>query len=68
MPLLDKWSNQSGEQDVVTFDRFAYNKIVNKTTSCIPFELAYGFNPLSRLDLVPLSVLSKANPEGLSKA
>ncbi|RDX79246.1 hypothetical protein CR513_40352, partial [Mucuna pruriens] len=47
---------------------FSYNRIINETTSYTPFEFVYGFNLLSPLDLVPLLVLSKANPEGLSKA
>ncbi|RDX85989.1 hypothetical protein CR513_32763, partial [Mucuna pruriens] len=47
---------------------FAYNKVVNKTASHTPFELVYGFNPLSPLDLVSLPMASIANPDGLSKA
>ncbi|RDX74383.1 hypothetical protein CR513_45884, partial [Mucuna pruriens] len=31
--------------------KFAYNRVVNSTTSHSPFELVYGFNPLSPLDL-----------------
>ncbi|RDX75899.1 hypothetical protein CR513_44187, partial [Mucuna pruriens] len=49
------------------YKEFAYNKIVNETISHTPFELVYGYNPLSPLDLVPFLVLSKANLEGLSK-
>ncbi|RDX63422.1 hypothetical protein CR513_58148, partial [Mucuna pruriens] len=48
--------------------KFAYNWVVNKTTSNTPFELVYGYNLLSPLDLVPLHVSSKADPKGLSKA
>ncbi|RDX85612.1 hypothetical protein CR513_33183, partial [Mucuna pruriens] len=33
-----------------------------------PFELVYGYNPLSPLDLTPLPILSKVDPKGLSKA
>ncbi|RDX83385.1 hypothetical protein CR513_35707, partial [Mucuna pruriens] len=41
---------------------FADNKVVNNTTSHIPFELIYGFNSLSPLDLLPLpSVASIIN-------
>ncbi|RDY00434.1 hypothetical protein CR513_16386, partial [Mucuna pruriens] len=49
---------------------FTYNKVVNETTSHAPLELVYGFNPLSPLDLLPLtSVASMANQYGgLSKA
>ena len=48
---------------------FAYNRVTNSTTSFSPFEVVYGFNPLSPLDLIPLpndsSILSK---DGLSRA
>ncbi|RDX98092.1 hypothetical protein CR513_19039, partial [Mucuna pruriens] len=47
---------------------FAYNRIVNKTTSHTSFELVHGCNPLLPLDLVPLSVPFKENLEGLLKA
>ncbi|RDX80940.1 hypothetical protein CR513_38447, partial [Mucuna pruriens] len=48
---------------------FAYNRIVNKTTSYIPFELVYGFNPLSPLNLLPLPGMAFIVHEyGLSKA
>ncbi|RDY13933.1 hypothetical protein CR513_01072, partial [Mucuna pruriens] len=33
---------------------FAFNRVVNTTTSHSPFELVYGFNPLSPMDLLPL--------------
>ncbi|RDX84533.1 hypothetical protein CR513_34408, partial [Mucuna pruriens] len=48
---------------------FAYNRVVNTTTSHSPFELVYGFNPLSPLDLLPLPcVSSMVNNDVLSKA
>ncbi|RDX69770.1 hypothetical protein CR513_51072, partial [Mucuna pruriens] len=44
-------------------------KVFNTTTSYLPFELAYSFNPLSSLYLFPLPVVPNcANDEGLSKA
>ena len=36
---------------------FAYNRVVNSTTSHSPFEVAYGFNPLTPLDLLPIPIL-----------
>jgi len=36
---------------------FAYNRVVNSTTSHSPFEVVYGFNPLTPIDLLPILVL-----------
>nr|KYP45640.1 Transposon Ty3-I Gag-Pol polyprotein [Cajanus cajan] len=33
---------------------FAYNRVVHKTTKISPFEVIYGFNPFTPLDLIPL--------------
>ena len=33
---------------------FAYNRGVHRTTKQSPFEVVYGFNPLTPLDLIPL--------------
>ena len=35
---------------------FAYNRVVNSTTSDSPFEVVYGFNPLTPLDLLPIPI------------
>ncbi|RDY12108.1 hypothetical protein CR513_03133, partial [Mucuna pruriens] len=48
---------------------FSYNRVSNTTTSHSPFELAYGFNSFSPLDLFPLPIMPNyPNDEGLSKA
>ncbi|RDY13042.1 hypothetical protein CR513_02082, partial [Mucuna pruriens] len=55
--------------EVVNSMSFAYNKVVNSTTSHSPFELVYGFNSLSLLDLFPLPIFpTSVNDERLSKA
>jgi len=36
---------------------FAYNRVVNSTTSHSPFEVVYGFNPLTPLDILPIPIL-----------
>ena len=35
---------------------FAYNRSVNRTTGKTPFEIVYGRNPITPLDLVPIPV------------
>ena len=42
---------------------FAYNRSVHGATNHSPFEVVYGFNPLTPMDLVPLP-MEKANLEG----
>ncbi|RDX88943.1 hypothetical protein CR513_29399, partial [Mucuna pruriens] len=43
--------------------------VFNSTTSYSPFELAYGFNHFSPLDLLPLLIMPHCvNHEGISKA
>ena len=33
---------------------FAYNRVVHSTKNCSPFEIVYGLNPLTPLDLLPM--------------
>jgi len=33
---------------------FVYNRVVHSTTSLYPFEIVYGFYPLTPLNLLPL--------------
>jgi len=41
-------------EELLTYIEFAYNRVVHSTTSYSPFEIVYGFNPLTPLDLLPL--------------
>jgi len=48
---------------------FAYNRVVNSTTSHSPFEVVYGFNPLTPLDLLPIPILDDVlYKDGFEKA
>ena len=41
-------------EELLPHIEFAYNRVVHSTTSHSPFEIVYGFNPLTPLDLLPL--------------
>jgi hypothetical protein len=48
----------------LSFVEFAYNRTVHSTTSFSPFEIVYGFNPLTPMDLIPLSFEEKVSLDG----
>ena len=47
---------------------FAYNRTIYFATKFSPFEIVYGFNPLTPLDLSPLSMSKHVNLDGKKKA
>ena len=47
---------------------FAYNRAVHSSTQFSPFEIVYGFNPLTPLDLSPLPESQRLNLDGQKKA
>nr|KYP43380.1 hypothetical protein KK1_035198 [Cajanus cajan] len=48
---------------------FAYNRVVHKATNISPFEVVYGFNPLTPIDLILLpNVNHFIHKEGASRA
>ncbi|GKU99803.1 hypothetical protein SLEP1_g12594 [Rubroshorea leprosula] len=47
---------------------FAYNRSVHLATNCSPFEVVYGFNPLTPLDLLPLPNDERASLDRKEKA
>jgi hypothetical protein len=55
-------------EDCLPFIEFAYNRNMNTTTSYSPFEIVYGFNPLSHLDLIPLPIDERSSLDGHRKA
>ena len=50
------------------FIEFAYNKVMHTTTSYSPFEIVYGFNSLTPLDLMSLLVDGGSSLDGQKKA
>jgi len=54
---------------LIPYIEFAYNIVVNSTTSHTPFEVVYGSNPLTPLDLLPIPILDEVLcKDGFEKA
>jgi hypothetical protein len=47
---------------------FAYNRVVHTTTQLCPFEVVYGFKPITPLDLLPLPLHERVNMEASKRA
>nr|KYP48894.1 Transposon Ty3-G Gag-Pol polyprotein [Cajanus cajan] len=61
--------NKKTWDDCLPHLEFAYNRVVHKTTNLSPFEVVYGFNPITSLDLLPLpNTLSLFHKECVSRA
>lgn len=52
----------------MSFIEFTYNCSVHSTTNYSPFNIIYGFNPLTLLDLIPLPVDERISLDGTQKA
>ena len=55
-------------EDCLPHVEFAYNRTIHSTTKFLPFEIVYGFNSLSPLDLSPLPMSEHVNLDGKKKA
>jgi transposase InsO family protein len=59
--------NLKNWEDCLPFIEFAYNRSVHSTTDFSPFEIVYGFNLLTPLDLLPLLVNERTSLDGQKK-
>ena len=55
-------------EDCLSHVEFAYNRAIHSATKMSPFEVVYGFNPLTPLDLLPLPTEQMVNKDGRNKA
>ena len=60
--------NLKSWEDLLPFVEFAYNKAIHSTTHTSPFEIIYGFNPLTPIDLIPLPLNKLVSVYASSKA
>jgi len=60
--------NLKNWEDYLPFIEFTYNRSVHSTTDYSPFEIVYGFNPLTPLDLISLPVDENVSLDGNKKA
>jgi len=54
-------------EDCLPFIEFAYNRTMHTSTSSSPFEIVYGFNPLTPLNLIPLPIDERSSLDGHMK-
>jgi len=59
--------NLKSWEECLPFVEFAYNRIVHSTTGFSPFEIVYGFNSLTLMDLIPLPFEEKVSLDGEKK-
>ncbi|KAG8498980.1 hypothetical protein CXB51_005372 [Gossypium anomalum] len=55
-------------EDCLPYIEFAYNRSVHSATKFSPFEIIYGFNPLTPLDLLPLPTDQFVHADAKKKA
>ncbi|KAL4296734.1 hypothetical protein GQ457_12G000020 [Hibiscus cannabinus] len=55
-------------EDCLPHVEFAYNHVVHSATKMSPFEVVYGFNPITPLDLLPLPQEQVISKDGKARA
>ena len=59
--------NMKSWDDILHHIEFAYNRAMHSTTNYSPFEIVYGFNPLTPLDLSLLPMNEQVKLDGVWK-
>jgi len=68
MPRVIMRDNHNSRDEYLFHIDSTYNRVVHKTTNISPFEVVYGFNPLTPLDLLNLpNPQTFVNKEGVTK-
>jgi len=60
--------NLKSWEDYLPHCEFAYNHAMHSASKFSPFEIVYGFNPISPLDLIPLPECERVSMDGKKKA
>ena len=55
-------------EEYLPIAEFAYNRARHSKTGKSPFEVVYGFNPLSPLDILPLPLQERINLDASARA
>ncbi|KAK1609741.1 hypothetical protein QYE76_033414 [Lolium multiflorum] len=55
-------------EDCLPHVEFAYNRAVHSTTELCPFEVVYGFKPITPLDFLPLPIHERVTMEASKRA
>ncbi|MGL5995490.1 MAG: hypothetical protein ACRC1I_03045, partial [Pseudomonas proteolytica] len=61
-------SNKANWLQSLPYVEFAYNRATHSTTGLSPFEICYGFNPCTPLDMIPLPPERMEDQNGVAKA
>jgi hypothetical protein len=56
--------NLKSLEECLPFIEFANNRTMHLTTSFSSFEIVYGFNPLTPMDLIPLPFKERVSLDG----